>query len=180
MSDDLELKKTTAEYTQDAEILAQVLLAMKTKEELASMLALEIITKQIEEDLKAIYEPKLAVMEADRKRLERASKEDAEKMLRTYLDKYIVARGTLTEIHAKNKSKAMMAAQKSAHNRSEIVGKDQVMIEYFTLSTDGYFNKRGAKSKFDKEMANKHGIDAKTVEKWRLQIQRFVASLPEE
>ncbi|MNF86873.1 hypothetical protein D3C85_907540 [compost metagenome] len=180
MSDDLELEKTTAEYGRDAEILAQALLALKTKEELASMLALEIITKQIEEDLKAVYEPKLAAMKADRERLERASKDDSEKMLSKYLDKYIVAQGTLAEMNAKNKQKSMKAAQKSAHNRSESFGKDQVMIEYFTLRDAGYFNKRGSKTAFDKAMAQKHGLEPGTVEAWRLAIQRYIDSLPDE
>lgn len=180
MSDDLELEKTTAEYGRDAEILAQVLLALKTKEELASMLALEIITKQIEEDLKAAYEPKLAAMKADQERLERASKDNAEKMLSKYLDKYIVAQGTLAEVHAKNKKKAMKAAQKSAHNRAQSIGKDQVMIEYFTLRDTGYFNKRGSKTAFDNAMAKKHGVEPGTVEGWRLEIQRYIDSLPVE
>lgn len=176
MSADLEMKKTNAEYSRYAEILAQHLLAMKTKEELASMLALEIITKEIEADYKALYGPKLAEMRKNTERIEA----ETVRMLSTYLDKYFVVQGNLTEVHARNKSKAMRAARESAHRRSEVIGKEQVINEYFTRRGTGHFEKRGAKTAFDKEMAAKHGVEPKTVEGWRLEIQRFIDSSPDE
>ncbi len=180
MKDNLELSKSTEEYSKDAEMLAKALMVMKTKEELASLLALEIITKQIEADYKELYEPRLAAMKAERERLEREDKEKNERMLKNYIEKYFVAQGTLAEIHAKNKSRSMNASQQSAHKRSEILGKDLVMIEYFTLRNEGYFNKRGAKAAFDRTMAQKHGVEPGTVEGWRLEIQRFIESLPDD
>lgn len=177
---DLELKKSTAEYTRDAELIAQTLLAQKTKEELAAMLAVEIITKQIDADLRAIYEPHIAELKAETAKLQLDLHAEVEKTAQNYWDRLSTASDQLTKIHSKNHARAKKAALVAANNRAQIIGKDEVLIEYFTLSDAGFFKQRGAKKQFDQDMAEKHGIEEKTVQAWRLEIQRFVDSLPNE
>jgi predicted Mrr-cat superfamily restriction endonuclease len=176
----LELKKSTADYTRDAELITQQLLAEKTKEELAAMLAVEMITKQIDADLREIYDPQITAIKAETASLELDRRAEAKKESQHYLDKLIIARDQLTKIHSKNHERARKAALVAANNRAKIVGKEDVFIEYFTLSDTGFFKQRGAKKQFDQKMSERHCLDEKTVEKWRLEIQRFVKGLPIE
>lgn len=176
----LELKKSTAEYTRDAELIAQQLMADKTKEELAAMLAVEVITKQIDADLREIYAPQIAALKAETASLDLDRRAEAKKESQHYLDRLITARDQLTKIHSSNHERARKAALVAANNRSITAEKEEVLIEYFTLSDTGFFKQRGAKNQFDQKMAERYYLDQKTVEKWRLEIQRFVKGLPIE
>ena len=55
--------KSTEEYTAAANMLAQQLLKTESKEYLATRLALELITKQMQEDAQAQYQPQIDAQE---------------------------------------------------------------------------------------------------------------------